>query len=530
MSNKLVKMKRLRTMLQMVEQGHSQRKVCEHLGMGRNICAQYLSRASASGKQIRELLTLTDEELSVIIYPPPLQPRSDPRLEYLLTRLDHFQEELTKPRSKPKVKVTIQLLWEEYREECNAQNAPSYGYTQFKEHLNSHLKTPQYAFHNHWEPGSQMQVDFAGDLLYICDARTREMIPCPALVCTLPATSFAFMTALPNARQSYFYEGLNRALRYFGGAPEHVHSDNMTQWVKRADRYEPTFSDAAVQWGSHNSTHLTAARVAKPKDKGNVESHVNIIYTRIYARLRNETFYSIEALNRRIMELLEDLNNRTMQGKGESRRERFERDEKHRLTPLPSEEFIFKSRKHVAINSTYHIQIAEDRHFYSVPYQYVGKQAVVVYSNHEVEIYVDLDRIAVHRRNTTNGGYSTLDEHLPPNHKAYKRSREHNAEYYLRSAANIGPNTRRVVESILNSHSFVQQGYRSCEGILSLANRYEQERVEAACRRAMTSRPSGYKQIKNILERGLDTIEEPSTSSSILLPQHDNIRGAEAYV
>ncbi|MFR9510620.1 MAG: IS21 family transposase [Rikenellaceae bacterium] len=530
MSNKLVKMKRLRTMLQLLEQGHSQRKICEQLGMGRNICSRYLTRATASEKSIRELLSLSDESLSQILYPPPRNPpRLDPRLEYLQSRLDGYKKELQQPSSKLHAKVTIQLLWEEYCSECTSQSLHHYGYTQFKEHLLRHLDTTEYAFHNSWEPGKQMQVDFAGDYLYLYDARTHEKISCPVLVCTLPASSLVFAVAMLNARQANFYDGLNRALCYFGGVPQHVHSDNMTQWVKRADRYEPTFSDAAVQWGTHNGTYLSAARVAKPKDKGNVESHVNIIYKRIYARLRNEIFYTIESLNKRILELVDDLNNRQMQGKGESRRERFERDERMHLSPLASEEFVFKSRKSVTINSTYHIQIPEDRHFYSVPYQHIGKQAIVVYTNTEVEVYVDLERIAIHKRDTTNGGYSTLDEHMPESHRAYKRSKEHNAEYYLRTSAEIGKYARRIIENILSSNSFVQQGYRSCEGILNLANKYESERVEAACKRASVMEFCSYKHIKNILEKGLDQVTEPESTLVIPLPQHDNIRGAEAY-
>ena len=103
------------------------------------------------------------------------------------------------------------------------------------------------------------------------------------------------------------------------------------------------------------------------------------------------------------------------------------------------------------INTTYHFQVDKIR-FYSVPYQYVGKKAKVVYDAETVEVWVDFVRIAAHKRLYTEG-YSTIAEHMPPNHLAYLKSKDITAAYLLSKASLIGTNTRASIDCISNLHS-----------------------------------------------------------------------------
>lgn len=84
----------------------------------------------------------------------------------------------------------------------------------------------------------------------------------------------------------------------------------MVQWVKKSDRYEPTFNDAAIEWSSYYETSLEACRVRKPRDKGVVEGIVNKFYQYIYAAIRNEEFHTLDELNNRIFELTDKFNDR----------------------------------------------------------------------------------------------------------------------------------------------------------------------------------------------------------------------------
>lgn len=518
MANKMVSMLRIRKLIQLSARGLSQRKISEELKMGRNVVSLYLEQIRQSKQSYQSLLELDDASLSALLSQPPKETPVDERLTKLVPLLPDYVKELKRTG------VTKLLLWEEYRE-CDSGG---YGYTQFKKHLNRYINNHKYSFHNEHEAGREMQVDFAGDLLYITDKRTGERTGCPVLVCSLPFSGQTFAIALRDAKQEAFYYGLNRSLAYFGGVTESVKSDNMRQWVKRSNRYEPSFNDATTQWSVHYQTELVATRVARPKDKAHVECHVNIVYQRIYARLRNEVFFTLDALNSRILELLAEHNHKQMQGRDYSRNDRFCAEEKHLLRPLPQEEFLFKFRKDFTVNSTYHTQIACDQHFYSIPSQYVGFKAILIYDYQNVEIYVGMQRVAFHHRNYTRGGYTTTPEHMPEHHRAYKRSREYNADYFLRKASLIGPSAQEIVARVLSSKIFVQQAYGSCAGIISLVRKYPVNRVEAACKRAKESPVVTYTMIKKILEKNLDTIHELD-ESMINLPDHDNIRGPSSY-
>ena len=518
MANNTVSMLRIRKLIQLSARGLSQRKISKEIKMGRNVVCMYLGQICQTGKTHQALLELDDASLASLIRAAPKEPPVDKRFSILEPLLPEYSKELKLTG------VTKLLLWEEYRSE----HPDGYGYTQFKKYLNRYIKNGKYSFHHEHVPGREMQVDFAGDPLHITDKRTGIKEACPVLVCTLPSSGVTFSIALRNARQEAFYYGLSHALDYFGGVTESVKSDNMRQWVKRADRYEPTFNDATTQWGLHYQTELVATRVAKPKDKAHVESHVNIVYQRVYARMRKEVFHTLEALNCRMLELLDQHNKTPLQGHPYSRQDRFYMEEKQLLRPLPRESFLFKFRKDFTVNSTYHTQIASEQHFYSIPSRYVGFKAVMIFDYQSVEIYIGLERVAFHRRSYVRGGYTTNPDHMPENHRAYKRSREYNADYYLRKAFQIGSSTQEVVARILESKIFIQQAYRSCAGIISLVRKYPTHRIEAACKRATASPVVSYTMIKNILEKNLDNALE-NQQSVVSLPEHDNIRGASKY-
>src|SRR5690606_34080463 len=65
-----------------------------------------------------------------------------------------------------------------------------------------------------------------------------------------------------------------------------------------------------------------------------------------------------------------------------------------------------------------HICLSEDKHYYSVPHQYMGKKAKVLFNDERVEIYYRYHPIARHKRDKRKHKYTTLGEHLAGNHQA----------------------------------------------------------------------------------------------------------------
>lgn len=412
--------------------------------------------------------------------------------------------------------LTVQKLHEEYRKKY----PDGYGYTQFKKVIREYQYAHNLSFHNTYLPGDEMQIDFAGDALWITDRKTSELSKAVVLVCVLPYSGLGFIKALPDASMERFFGGISDAFTYFGGTK----SDNMKQWVRKHDRYEPVFNDAAIEWAAYYDTNLVTCRVRTPRDKGPVEGLVQKVYNAVYAEIHDEVFYDMASLNSRISELMDAFNCKPSKTSGKSRMDIFVSEEKLSLGDLSETPYRFRYRKTVRLSGSYHVQVGERK--YSVPYQYVGRQLNVVWDLDTVEIYLGARRLAVHQRSGRDK-YSTLDEHMPPNHLEYQHSKGYNAAYFLEQAELVGPYTKDAMAGILSRDRHVVRNYGSCQGVLSLRRAYGRERLEDASRRLAGCTSINYSMLKNILRKNLDKAEKSETVSRI--PENDYVRGPEAF-
>jgi len=520
MANKQTGMLQIKKALQLLEEGRSERRISSQLGLSRNTLRQYRFRFDSSGLSYDQLLLQSDTALAALVYgelPKAVRTSRQDRFDSLV---DYFTSELKR------VGVTRHLLWKEYLE----QDSDGYGYSQFCDRLNQFKTRNNNTLTMHLDhvPGERMQVDFAGQKLSYTDKESGTQKECPVLVCTLPFSGYTYVEALVNASQRSLYESLSRALSYFGGVPVNVLSDNMKQFVDKASRYEPCFNEMAEQWSVYYNTTLSAARVRKPKDKPSVEKEVHNSYMRIYAPLRNKTFFSLPELNIGIFECLEEHNSAPMQRYKLSRRDRFEKEEKALLKSLPLSEFVVKQEVKAKVQRNYHIILGEDMHQYSVPYIHAGETVKVVYDYTEVEIFLNMRRIALHRRNVRRNGYSTKEEHMPESHLHYKQSKGWDADYFISQALRIGDNAAEIFKRILARSRFPEQTYNACLGLLSLSKKYGIPRFEAACTRALPAPGVTYGFIKNILENNQDRIIE-QISDLPYIPKHENLRGKDTY-
>jgi transposase len=453
MANKPITMLQIRRLLQLHGTGASARSISRSLGIHRNTVAGYLEKIKSDGRTAGELQELDDGALGRIFInqPPPVK---DDRYKVLEKMFPYIGQELGKTG------VTRRLLWEEYRTE----HPEGYGYAQFCEHLSGYSQRGKATMHLDHRPGEYLQIDFAGKKLGYIEKSTGEVISCPVLVCTLPYSNYTYVEALASSRQEELFAALNRCLNYLGGVPKNILSDNMKQYVKKNDRYEFTFQELADQWCVHYNTNLDATRPRKPKDKPSVENHVYVSYLRIYAKIRAREFYSLGELNREIKKRLEELNNTDFQKLPGSRRGRFLDNEKNLLSTLPNEEFVVKRTTNAKVQMNYHVVLGEDRHQYSVPYQYIGKQTKIVYDHQDVEIFIGMERIAAHPRSYRRNYYTTKAEHMPEKHLRYQETRGWDADYFLQMASKTGPFSKEYFKKVLDSKDFVEQTYRACLG------------------------------------------------------------------
>lgn len=81
----------------------------------------------------------------------------------------------------------------------------------------------------------------------------------------------------------------------------------------------------------------------------------------------------------------------------------------------------------------------------------------------------------------------------------------------------------------MESRRHPEQGYRSCLGILRLGTRYGPQRVEAACKRALSARALSYRSVESILKLGLDGKPLPEPAPATAQRHHENLRGPDYY-
>ena len=221
-------------------------------------------------------------------------------------------------------------------------------------------------------------------------------------------------------------------------------------------------------------------------------------------------------------------NDRKMKNREYSRREYFEANERATLNPLPDSEFTLKYTKTRTVGSNYHVYI--DTHQYSVPHEYVNKIVSVVYDKETVEIYdMQFNRIALHKRSFKRYGYTTIQEHMPPNHLAYEYQKgSKNAAYYLFRASKCGPAVEEVIRMILRKSLCVQQAYKSCEAVLQL-QKEDYEGFLRACEYAVENLETANHRIIHTIMTNKTYLKKKLKEEADEQFIHSNLRGPKAY-
>jgi transposase len=511
MAQKPVAMEQLKQVLQLQKDGIPIREIARRVGISRNSVRKYLSR-------VKQNKRLSDIDLAEAAYNNDLLELDAERLRQVTAHFIITDKELFRTG------VTRKLLWKEYI----AEHPDGYSYSRYCYHLQKFLKNRDLAMHLEYTPGDMTMMDYAGKKMYYIDKGTGERIECEVFIGILPFSGLIFCLPSHSQQTPDFTYSINSMVKFFGGLTGTIVCDNMATAVKKSDRYEPQFTDVCLQLSEHYGTTFSATRPRSPRDKAMVEKAVDIVYNHIYGPLRNREFTSLAALNAAMQEMLTLLNDKPYKNTPYSRRYFFEQQERHLLKALPPEPFGAKKVVRLTVQRNYHVQLSEDHLYYSVPYQHVGKKVKVLYDAKVVEVYLDLERIALHpRKQLQKSAYITLDEHMPPHHSRMKQIKGFNREDLLLMASHIGPATYKAAGAILQNSIYMEQNYKSCFGMLMLQKKYTAARLEAACDRILLGTRVNYTMIKNILERGLDKQQSQPISSAI--PDHDNIRGKDHY-
>lgn len=416
--------------------------------------------------------------------------------------------------------LTLQLAWEEYRQ----VHPEGYGYSRFCELYQRWRGKQDVVLRQVHKPGEKGFVDWAGATIPVHDPVTGEVWRASLFVMVLGTSSYTYAEATRDQQLSAWISAHIHAFEYFSGVPRLLVPDNLRTGVSRACRYDPDLNPTYQEFAMHYAVGVVPARPYRARDKAKVEVGVQVAERWIIAALRHQTFFRLEDVNRAIRELLERLNQRPFRKREGSRASVFAAVERSALQALPAEPFDMSQWSYARVNIDYHI--AFDANLYSVPYTLVQERVEVRATPATIEIFHKGQRVASHVRGHGREQVFTQREHRPKSHQAHL---EWTPSRMVNWAEKIGPHTAKLFARILAEKPHPEMGYRSCLGIIRLAEQYSSARMEAAADRALRTGACRYKSVKSILKNSLDLQPLPEPLPLPLPPSHDNIRGAEYF-
>jgi transposase/biotin operon repressor len=514
MANKMTDMSKIRKAIKLHCSGKSKLFISQYLSLSRNTVKKYIALFEEQGLEIEDINQKTDLELETAFSHDAEAPLN-PRLKKLFDFFPHMERELKK------VGVTSYGMWEEYIK----MYPDGYQNSQFRHYFKLWGKKVNPVMHMNHKAGDKMYVDYAGKKLSIVDKETGEIADVEFFVAVLGASQYTYAEATYSQKKEDFVVSVENAMQFFQGVPLAIVPDNLKSAVIKSSRFEPTINETLADLAEHYETTILPARAYKPRDKSLVEGAVKILYRRIYAALKDETFFSVTEMNKRISDLLEVHNSKKLTGRPYTRFELFTDLEKPKLLPLPQQRFEIKYQALATVMQNGHVQLGADKHFYSVPYQYIRKKVKILYTKTTVEVYYKYNRIASHTRIYQLYSYTTVSEHLASTHQFVT---DWTTPRFVNWANSIDPVVGEYVFKIIESRSHPEQAYKSCMGILSFEKKVGKLRLVGACKRALDFGSYSYKTIQNILENNLDMIKD-DTCDDEGLPQHNNIRGKNYY-
>jgi transposase len=513
MATERVSMRRAREILRLKWcEGLSHRAIAASLGVSPGTVSATAARAASCGLDWASVEGMPERALEARLYPQAAagDARAEPDMVWIHT-------ELRRPG------VTLELLHLEYLE----RHPGGYRMTAFGERYRAWLKRCRPSMRQVHRAGEKIFVDYSGKRPSIVEPETGESVPVELFVAVLGASNYTYAEASATQQVADWIGSHVRAFEFFEGASAVLVPDQLKSGVSVSCRYEPGVQRTYAELATHYGAVVVPARPRKPRDKPKVEVAVQIVQRWILARLRNERFTSLAALNERIRALCVQLNERPMKTYGgRSRRDLYVQLDRPALKPLPTERFELAEWKMAKLNIDYHFEL--QRHLYSAPHALIHETLDIRFTATTVEAFCRGERVASHRRSDEPGRHTTLAEHMPA---AHQKHLEWSPSRIIRWAGTIGPETAALVTAIMETRPHPEQGYRSCLGILRLARRHGETRLEAACARALRANARSYRHVESILKHGLDrqpllpmpeeTPAEPRT--------HENVRGPGYY-
>ena len=389
-------------------------------------------------------------------------------------------------------------------------------YVQFwREYHKKYPIVPNASMRLDHRPGEKCFFDYA-EGINIVDATSGEIRKTWLMCGVMAMSSMTYGEFTFTQKRDELIRSMENAFRFFGGVTPYVTVDNQKAAVDRAHWYDPDVNPAFVDFANHWGFAVIPARPVKPQDKAGNERGIGVIQRQFFQEVRNQTFYSLEELNKQFRDYIDRLNLAMMKDWGVTRSDRF-KGESHLLKPCPSRNWETSEWRSAKVHADCHVQVMKK--FYSVPFKFVGRDVRVKITTKRVEIFdQDLIPIAAHARLFGSETHRTDTHHYPAEKLALT---QFSVEVAKLVAAKIGPETVRLVEELLGG-AFPLKYLRRVQGILRLhqSHRVSTAGLEYAAKTGLTFNKTQYSYIQSTAEYFDKNGNRPTSVKSA--PQRSN--------
>ncbi len=504
----------IRQIIRLKKEGLSNRKVADLLRVSRNTVNGYIQLFEARNLNYEQLLALDDASLADLF--PKSSEVEHYRFNVLTSYFAYFERELKKPG------CTLLKLWEWYIQ----KHPDGYRHAQFNVHFNKWRTKIDGSCKLEHKAAERLFVDFTGKKLHLVDKQTGAIDEINVFVGILPASQYVFVRAVRTQSREDLMECLSTCLDYVEGVPRAIVSDNLKSAVSKGSRYAPQINKTLNDFALHYGCVIDPTRPYSPQDKAMVEGAVRLVYQRIFYPLSKHTFFSLADLNREISHLLVKFNNYTFSLRSTTRLQEFLTIEKPHLNPLPAQHYQIKYYNRLKVQKMGFVYLSDDKHYYSVPYQYIGQHVEVSFNQSVIEIFSNHQRIAFHKRDYRPGKYTVIEDHLSSHHRAYSNW---SLDYFQYKASKIGPSVKEYITQLILQYTYPEIGYKQALGIIMFIKQYSAEQIDKACKKALSHSQCSFYTIENILKNKLENEPDLFTEQPPHISPHENLRGPQAY-
>ncbi len=476
-----LQVKQIRDIVYRLRQGQSERQIARDTGMSRVTIHKYYCMALDQGYMDGEEELPTDRELVAKLGPT----FSPPWMESTVAPHGEVVEKLLAEG------VEMVAILSRLREDHGYRGS----YSSLRRFV-AKLRPPkaEARVRVHTRPGEEAQVDF-GSVGPLVDPATGRVRPSYAFVMTLSFSRHQYCELVFDQKVATWIACHRHAFESFGGVPRKVVLDNLKAAVIEANLHDPVLGEAYRRMAQHYGFIASPNRPGTPEHKGKVESGVHYLKRNFAA---GQQFTDINVANERLAVWVKEVAGARKHGTtGKAPLALFYDKEWEALGPLPSQPFSLCEVRRVKVHPDCHVVV--DGSFYSVPYRHVGERLEAYVGERVVELFQGVELVSTHERARHKGEWKTRREHYPAQKAAYL---ERTPERCIEIARTIGPKTAETMEQLLSERPLDR--IRSVQAILRLRESVGDERLEAACARALYYGDPRYRRIKEILNAALD--------------------------